>query len=87
MGDHAKWAKHYGATRIIHEKEIYEKTKDVEIQLQGTGPWAVGDGDLNEMELIHVPGHSAGSVALFHKASKTMFTGDTLLLSLCHLPV
>lgn len=77
MGDHAKWAKQFGATRIIHEEEVNYKTEDVEIKLKGEGPWTVGeDGDLNEMMLIHTPGHTRGSITLFHKASQSMFTGN-----------
>jgi len=77
VGDHAKWAARYNAKRIIHQMEVNYKTKDVEIKLQGSGPWTVGDdGDIEEMELIHTPGHTRGSVTLFHKASKSIFTGD-----------
>jgi len=45
--------------------------------LEGEGPWTVGsNGDIEEMELIHTPGHTDGSICLYHKPSQTMFTGD-----------
>lgn len=31
-----------------------------------------------EIEVIHTPGHSPGSISIFHKKSKSIFTGDTL---------
>jgi len=77
VGDHARWAAHYNAKRIMHQEDVNYKTTEVEIKLKGSGPWTVGDdGDIEEMELIHTPGHTRGSVTLFHKASKSVFTGD-----------
>lgn len=31
-----------------------------------------------EFTVIHTPGHSAGSMCLYHKKTKTLFTGDTV---------
>lgn len=41
------------------------------------------DGDIidigeSKLEVIHVPGHSAGSIALYWKEGKVLFAGDTL---------
>jgi glyoxylase-like metal-dependent hydrolase (beta-lactamase superfamily II) len=33
---------------------------------------------LNELEVIKVPGHTRGSIALWHEHTKTLFTGDTI---------
>lgn len=78
VGDHAKWAKHYQAERIIHKLDVQPGTRDCEIQLEGEDSWAVGDDvHINELEIIHVPGHTAGSLCLLHKPSKTMFTGKS----------
>ncbi|MBI5880513.1 MBL fold metallo-hydrolase [archaeon] len=33
---------------------------------------------LNELEVVHVPGHTRGSIALWHEHTKTLFTGDTI---------
>jgi glyoxylase-like metal-dependent hydrolase (beta-lactamase superfamily II) len=32
------------------------------------------------VEVIHTPGHSAGSITLYHKDSKSLFPGDTFFL-------
>lgn len=77
MGDHKKWAEKYKAIRIMHKADINYRTDDVEIQLEGTGPWHIGEnGEYDDIELIHTPGHTEGSLTLFHKPSKTLFTGD-----------
>ncbi|KAG1677467.1 hypothetical protein FOA52_001923 [Chlamydomonas sp. UWO 241] len=39
VGDHAKWASHFDATRILHEGEVSLSTEDVEVKLSGEGPW------------------------------------------------
>ena len=44
VGDHQKWAKHFGATRVMHKNEIDPRTEDVEIKLDGEGPeWHLED--------------------------------------------
>lgn len=32
----------------------------------------------SEYEIIHTPGHTPGSICLFHNATNSLFTGDTL---------
>ena len=76
VGDHEKWARHYGIPRIIHSLDVTSDTSGCEIQLEGEGPWCVGKGgDIEEMEILFTPGHTAGSLCLLRKPSKTMFTG------------
>lgn len=41
MGDHDQWASHFQAPRILHKREVTPKTSMVEVQLEGTGPWAL----------------------------------------------
>jgi glyoxylase-like metal-dependent hydrolase (beta-lactamase superfamily II) len=36
--------------------------------------------DKFELEVLHLPGHTAGHVCLFHRPSGSLFAGDTLLL-------
>ena len=50
---------------------------EVEHQLEGTGPWQLPDGS-DDIELIHVPGHTEGSLCLLYKPEKALFTGDHL---------
>jgi glyoxylase-like metal-dependent hydrolase (beta-lactamase superfamily II) len=84
IGDQDKWARKFGATRIMHEAEIRPSISDIEVQLQGEGPWnlageSIDQGSLDGgLQIIHVPGHTSGSIALWHEPTKAMFTGDHL---------
>lgn len=43
---------------------------------------ALKDGDIIEeyhLKVIHTPGHTPGSICLYHEPSRALFTGDTLL--------
>ncbi len=42
----------------------------------------VADGDMigGELEVIHTPGHTPGHIALWHKASSVLFSGDACLV-------
>ncbi|KAG2424761.1 hypothetical protein HYH02_015143 [Chlamydomonas schloesseri] len=46
VGDHQAWADHFGAQRILHEKECNSRqgTDKVEIKLRGEGPWVLTAG-------------------------------------------
>ena len=48
---------------------------EVEVQLEGQGPWQLPDGS-QDVELIHTPGHTDGSVVLLFKPGKVLFSGD-----------
>ncbi|KAK9095471.1 hypothetical protein Scep_026940 [Stephania cephalantha] len=72
IGDHQKWSERLRCDRIFHTKDIEASTADVEIKLDGGGPWSLG----NDFELIHAPGHTEGSVCLLYKPLKVLFTGD-----------
>ncbi|KAK9120607.1 hypothetical protein Syun_018224 [Stephania yunnanensis] len=54
IGDHQKWSERLRCDRIFHTKDIEASTADVEIKLDGDGPWSLG----NDFELIHTPGHT-----------------------------
>lgn len=80
VAHHDAWAQKLGVPRIIHEKEVVEAqgTHKCEIMLsdeQLKTPYKIVDG----MELIHVPGHSVGSICLLHHPTKSLFTGDHLV--------
>ncbi|CAH2077014.1 unnamed protein product [Thlaspi arvense] len=76
VADHKKWADRFKCTRILHSEDVEPSTSDVELKLEGSGPW-----NLNEdIELIHTPGHTKGSVCLFHKPLKALFTGDHITM-------
>ncbi|WVZ73038.1 hypothetical protein U9M48_021396 [Paspalum notatum var. saurae] len=72
VADHRKWAERLKCVRIIHSGDAEESTVDVEWKLDGNGPWNIG----TDFELIHTPGHTQGSVCLYYKPLKVLFTGD-----------
>lgn len=77
VGDHEKWAKRLRCERILHSEDVEAHTADVEMRLYGDGPWSIGA----DFELIHTPGHTEGSVCLYYKPLKVLFTGDHLAKS------
>ncbi|GLT75463.1 hypothetical protein SLA2020_471860 [Shorea laevis] len=77
VADHKKWSNQFSCDRILHSGDVEASTTDVEIKLEGSGPWSLG----NDIMLIHTPGHTDGSVCLFHKSLKIIFTGDHLALT------
>ncbi|KAK6234255.1 hypothetical protein QUC31_006661 [Theobroma cacao] len=76
VADHGKWSKRLSCDRILHSQDVEVCTTDVEIKLEGTGPWSLGE----DIMLIHTPGHTEGSVCLLYKSVKVLFTGDHLLM-------
>lgn len=72
VADAAKYAAHFGSTRIIHRADA-EAMPDAE--------WIVDVRDRlrvsPDFEIIHVPGHTAGSQALAYM-DRFLFTGDHL---------
>ncbi|KAI5678288.1 hypothetical protein M9H77_09238 [Catharanthus roseus] len=76
VADHEKWSDQLGCERILHLQDVNLSTANVEVRLEGTGPWCLDD----DITLIHTPGHSEGSVSLFYKSKKVLFTGDHLLM-------
>nr|TKR74444.1 hypothetical protein D5086_0000294770 [Populus alba] len=77
VADHRKWSERLSCDRILHSGDVDNSTADVETKLQGSGPWNLG----RDVQLIHTPGHTEGSVCLFYKPLKILFTGDHLLMT------
>lgn len=77
VADHDKWAKRLSCDRILHINEVQSHTADVEIKLEGQGPWSLNP----DVDLIFTPGHTEGSVSLSYKPLKALFTGDHLAAS------
>jgi len=73
VADHEKFRERFGLTRILHQSDLSAATRGVEMQLTGTDPVPLGD----DVQLIPVPGHTAGSVCLLYR-EKYLFTGDHL---------
>lgn len=70
VADADKYAKHFGAKRIIHRADI-KAMPDAEWVLDGYDDIPLADG----FQAIPVPGHTAGSMVLLYK-EKFLFTGD-----------
>ncbi|KXZ42833.1 hypothetical protein GPECTOR_115g327 [Gonium pectorale] len=62
VGDHQAWARHFGATRILHELEVNERqgTDAVEVKLRGDGPWVI-DAQGQVVEAAAGPGDVAAA--------------------------
>ena len=72
VADAEKYAAHFGAKRIIHRADV------------GAAPdaeWVIEEADsiqvMPQFQVIPVPGHTAGSMALLYK-EQFLFTGDHL---------
>ncbi|MBO6781704.1 MAG: MBL fold metallo-hydrolase [Alphaproteobacteria bacterium] len=73
VADHARFAAHFGCTRILHEAERGPRTRDVEWIVSGTDDAEIAPG----LTAIVVPGHTRGSMCLLHDDTH-LFTGDHL---------
>ncbi|MBD2245880.1 MBL fold metallo-hydrolase [Nostoc sp. FACHB-888] len=76
VADHQKFAEHFQCDRILHADDITTDTRNVEIQLTGSEPFALTP----DLLIIPVPGHTKGQTVLLYK-NKFLFTGDHLAWS------
>lgn len=76
IADHAKIAKRFGCTRIIHARDVIEDTRDVELRIDGDAPTRLD----HDLLVIPVPGHTRGSAALLFR-DLALFSGDHLFAS------
>jgi glyoxylase-like metal-dependent hydrolase (beta-lactamase superfamily II)/ferredoxin len=72
VADAEKYAAHFGAKRIIHRADI-EAAQNAEWVIEGPDSIQV----MPQFQIIPVPGHTEGSMALLYKA-RFLFTGDHL---------
>ncbi|EIE27165.1 Metallo-hydrolase/oxidoreductase [Coccomyxa subellipsoidea C-169] len=79
VAEHAKWAKALGAERIMHvgETNAQQGTDQVEVKLEGEGPWPLPDGS-GDMQIVLTPGHTEHHCCLVYEAQKVLFSGDHL---------
>lgn len=66
--------------------QVGEGTADVEVKLQGEGPWRLPDG-ADDIEMIFTPGHTEGHVVLYHAPSQSLLAGALSGLLACWLAV
>jgi glyoxylase-like metal-dependent hydrolase (beta-lactamase superfamily II)/ferredoxin len=76
VADHAKFQRHFHCDRLLHQDDITEDTRDVEIVI--TGNEAIEF--LPDVRIIPVPGHSQGHTVLLYN-QKFLFSGDHLAWS------
>jgi glyoxylase-like metal-dependent hydrolase (beta-lactamase superfamily II)/ferredoxin len=69
--DHAKIAKRFGCTRVIHAADVTDDTRDVERRIDGDAPARLDD----DLLVVPVPGHTRGSAALLFR-DLALFSGD-----------
>lgn len=72
VADAGKYAKHFGAKRIIHREDM-DAVPDAEWIIEGTDSIVLTP----DFTVIPVPGHTPGSAALLYK-NRFLFTGDHL---------
>jgi glyoxylase-like metal-dependent hydrolase (beta-lactamase superfamily II)/ferredoxin len=70
VADHAKFRARFGCERVIHRADVRGDTCACERIIEGDTELAP------DLRLIHVPGHTRGSIALLH--GDMLFTGDHL---------
>lgn len=70
VADHAKFHARFGCERVIHRADVRGDTRACERIIDGDTELAP------DLRLIHVPGHTRGSIALLH--GDVLFTGDHL---------
>lgn len=71
VADHARWAREFGARRIIHARDVTAETRAVETRIEGEAPMALAP----DLLVVPVPGHTAGSMCLL-AAGRYLFSGD-----------
>jgi glyoxylase-like metal-dependent hydrolase (beta-lactamase superfamily II)/ferredoxin len=71
VADHALIHRAFGCERVIHERDVDAGTASAERRIRGEDPVRL-DADL---EVIPLPGHTAGSVGLLYK-DEFLFSGD-----------
>jgi glyoxylase-like metal-dependent hydrolase (beta-lactamase superfamily II) len=76
VADHDRFARHFGARRVLHAEDAPVPGGPVEVPLQGQDPMAIAP----RVTAIPVPGHTKGHVCyLVEGAQETfLFTGDHL---------
>ncbi|MCI1280533.1 MAG: MBL fold metallo-hydrolase [Nitrospira sp.] len=72
VADAARYARRFGAERIIHRADVHVMP-DAEVIIEGAAPRLYG----NDFRIIPVPGHTAGSLCLLYR-DRFLFTGDHL---------
>jgi glyoxylase-like metal-dependent hydrolase (beta-lactamase superfamily II)/ferredoxin len=73
VADHAQWASHFGARRVLHRRDVGPSTAGVEMQPEGDEEIEIAP----DLRMIPTPGHTRGH-AVFLYQQRYLFTGDHL---------
>lgn len=73
ISDGAIWQKNIGLKIYLHKQDKDNKWLKIMPDVLFEESPEFGD----DLEIIHTPGHTSGSVCVLHKPTKTLFTGDT----------
>jgi glyoxylase-like metal-dependent hydrolase (beta-lactamase superfamily II)/ferredoxin len=73
VADHAKIARRFGCTRVMHAADVTSATRDVEQKVEGYEATRLD----HDLLAVPVPGHTRGSAALLFR-DLALFTGDHL---------
>ncbi|PZV19230.1 MAG: MBL fold metallo-hydrolase [Leptolyngbya sp.] len=76
VADHQKFRDHFNCDRILHQHEITQGTRSVEVQLSGSDPIQLAP----DLLIIPVPGHTKGHTVLLYN-NTFLFSGDHLAWS------
>jgi len=76
VADHQRFRAHFGCDRILHQDDISQGSRDVEIPLTGEDPVALAP----DLLIIPVPGHTKGHTVLLYQ-ERVLFSGDHLAWS------
>jgi glyoxylase-like metal-dependent hydrolase (beta-lactamase superfamily II)/ferredoxin len=71
IADHALWAKHFKAERIMHQDDAGRLRNQIERLVQGKDSIQID----NDLTIIPTPGHTKGHMVLLHR-NYFLFTGD-----------
>lgn len=81
VADHEKFHGHFGCDRILHNDDITNSTRDLEMVLEGQEAIALAP----DLLIIPVPGHTEGHTVLLYTppdaGAPVLFTGDHLARS------
>jgi glyoxylase-like metal-dependent hydrolase (beta-lactamase superfamily II)/ferredoxin len=76
VADHARFARHFGCERVLHEADMTADTRGVERSVRGHEPLELEP----DLLVLPTPGHTAGSACLLARET-FLFTGDHLAWS------
>lgn len=73
VADHEQWAAHFKAERVLHRKDITQRTASVERVVTGNKTTRLAD----DLLVIPTPGHTRGHAVLLYD-NRFLFSGDHL---------